>query len=265
MDPPRTPPPRIPYERYVEVMAEYEEEKRQAEEIQHLWENRREMAMVEMETAQVLLATKIDECRREHKERDLMLSNDGWEQKNPLDVHYFHWMYDRLNPVYSHSGPELQRFHEADDIFRETLSLTPYHASLKPPFPSDKLRGLNVNAPLLIRHGNFSPIDHADSSLGPRALFSDDDTVDIPAGKLQRVGDAALVPFSFEQVLVMTEQQRTSLRLAMVEREMAEEDDVTYSTWHTYYYDNVNVYENDDVATGDEAQFDVDDDEADEL
>ena len=51
----------------------------------------------------------------------------------------------------------------------------------------------------------------------------------------------------------------------MVEREMAEEDDVTYSTWHTYYYDDDNVYENDDVATGDEAQFDVDDDEADEL
>ena len=133
-----------------------------------------------------------------------------------------------------------------------------------PPLPSDKLCGLNVNAPLLIRHGNFSPIDHADSSLGPRALFSDDDTVDIPAGKLQRVGDAALVPFSTEQVLLMTEQQRKTLRLAMVEREMAEEDDVTYSTWHTYYYDD-NVYENDDVATEDEAQFDVDDDEADEL
>ena len=45
MDLPRTPSPRVPYERYSEVMAEYEGEKRQAEEIQNL--------KAEMETAHV--------------------------------------------------------------------------------------------------------------------------------------------------------------------------------------------------------------------
>ena len=174
---------------------------------------------------------QLGEPTREKLERHTMLLEDEWELKTAFAAEF-----EERNPTPKRVVVSMLRYERGMNTIK---ALQAEIESLKEPeYPFAYLRALSQPAPMAsrTRPASASPIVLAQ----PRVLFTDDGDISFPPGKLQRVGDAAVVPMSEDQVNGLTALQRITLVRAMAVKE--EED---YPSVHA-------VYDSDGLATGEE-------------
>lgn len=205
-----------------------------------------ELAVADVENKMAMVSADIDayrlrtaykkELSRQRVEQSSMFLEDDWEFRNES------WAEDfaRRNPIAELPPYNPTVFHAALHL---SIALNNERCALiKPSWTEMVLPSLKelLNAPQQTRvRPPSTPIQ---TVLEPRVLFTDDGSAILPPNKLQRVGDAAVVPMNANDVLQLSSEQRAGLSAAMAARE--DEEDSALG-WYRYY--------DDDMPTGDDS------------
>lgn len=234
----QTPAAFSPVGTFTSLLRLYKRECKRCDAVMEVLNNQRSMAFEDARSYQLRGFHKRP-LFRERNERNAMFCEDEWEYKYDLGM-----TFDLENPL-----PVLVV--GSNVIFEYAVITMDIIDGLKrtvlyPEYPLEALQALAAPvAPVQARvRPPSTPIQ---SVLAPRVLFTDNCECILPPGKLQRMGDAAIVPMTVEEINNLSIERRLALHQAMVDRENRElrddEDPLTY-------YDD--GYISDGLATGEE-------------